>query len=259
MRRKQLAFTIIPVALVMVQVASDGFAASLAIPVAADTYIRNDGAGPNSKNDDDPDNELIVGTNAGVDDRLNGLLRFDVSGLKSGLGPGDSLQINSVELQMQTRSGAGGAGSTLTLDLREYGFEFVEADATYNDPDGDGNAGTGDTTPGGTFGTLLSTTTFNPSPQNNPVTFGSSPEFISALLDALATDDTLNLLLAENSPDSTQQFARFNDEDRDPPPTLAVDFDVVAAVPEPSSIALWTLLGLMGIGFGWRQWRGRTS
>jgi len=51
------------------------------IDVAADTYIRNDSTGPNSKNDADTDNEIIIGTNGSLAAELNGLLRFDLSGI----------------------------------------------------------------------------------------------------------------------------------------------------------------------------------
>jgi hypothetical protein len=38
-------------------------------------------------------------------------------------------------------------------------------------------------------------------------------------------------------------------------PPFAIDDIRVQAVPEPSTIAIWSLLGLVGLGCGWRKWK----
>ena len=92
-------------------------AAVIQIEVLDDTYIRSDSGGPDSKNDGDSDNEIIVGRNgaAGVA-LLNGLARFDLSDILA-LGPAANLQINSVTLTGITRAGDTGQGSNVTLTL----------------------------------------------------------------------------------------------------------------------------------------------
>ena len=37
--------------------------------------------------------------------------------------------------------------------------------------------------------------------------------------------------------------------------TVALDSIAIAEIPEPASIALWSLLGIVGIAFGWRRCR----
>lgn len=56
-------------------------AAVIQIAVEADTYIRNDAAGPNTINDGDADNEIIIGVNGSSTAELRGLLRFDLAPL----------------------------------------------------------------------------------------------------------------------------------------------------------------------------------
>jgi hypothetical protein len=197
-------------------------AVTVDIDVSADTYIRNDSGGPNSKNDGDGDDEIIIGTNGSLSAELNGLLRFDLSSLYVLGSPGD-ITINSVTLTGTTRSGQGGAGSNVLINAYDYGFEFVEADATYNDPDGDGDVGTGDTTAGGANGTLLSSVNVaNPATVLQPHVFADSANFRNAVATQLAGDGTLNLLLRGNGTGS-QSFVRFSDEDRPDPFRLSVD------------------------------------
>ncbi len=217
-------------------------AAVIQIEVLDDTYIRSDSGGPDSKNDGDSDNEIIVGRNgaAGVA-LLNGLARFDLSDILA-LGPAANLQINSVTLTGITRAGDTGQGSNVTLTLYEYGFEFIEAHATWNDPDGDGAIGTGDITPGGTLGTLLSSVLVaDPIPSGQSIIYADSPAFRSAVAGQLAGDGTLNLLLTGTG-DNTQSFVRFDDEDRANPLLLAVD---VTVIPEMGSVTLFGLSALL--------------
>lgn len=218
-------------------------AAIVQVDVLADTYIRSDLSGQDSKNDADADNEIIVGRNGNTSEVLNGLIRFDLSDLLA-LGPAANLQINSVTLTGTTRTGHPGQGTDVTLNLYDYGFEFIEADATYNDPDGDGNGGTGDITPGGTQGTLLSSL-ITPTTGNGitglTIVYTDSTAFRDALSNQLAGDGTLNLLLTGTGA-NTQSFLRFDDEDRPDPFFLTVD---VTVIPEPSSILLLGLSSLL--------------
>ena len=209
-------------------------AAIVQIGVQADTYIRNDGGGPNSKNDGDGDNEIIVGINGSPAAELNGLLRFDLSPL-AGMGS----TINSVTLTGTTRGGANGAGSNNNFTVYDYGFEFIEADATYNDPDGDGAAGTGDTTAGGTLGTIVTTGLVASNVSGQTIVFGDSPAFRNAVATQLAGDQTLNLLLRGAPAAGNQGFLRFDDEDRPNPFLLTVDI-----VPEPGTASLLGLSAL---------------
>ena len=87
----------IPTAALILCLSAGAYADTLDLVVDADTYIRNDAGGPNSKNDTDPDNEVIVGINGSASAELNGLLRFDLSDLLVLGSPGD-ITLNSVTL-----------------------------------------------------------------------------------------------------------------------------------------------------------------
>lgn len=214
--------------------------------VADSTYIRNDGAGPNSKNDDDGDDENIVGFNSAATAQLRALYEFDLSAIS---GP---VVANSVNLVQTSR---GDMGSDFTLALYQYGSDFVEADATWNDPDGDGNAGTGDTTAGGTTGTFLSSLAYDVSAVSlgDDVTISDTAAFRTAVQSAIDSATPLRLILVPEDHPGGQGFARFYDEtfgtlgDR---PELIVTF---SPIPEPSTFTFSTL-GLLSLGFvGWRR------
>ncbi len=84
---------------VFVLTATESQSATLTTTVVADTYIRESQA--NTNQDNDGDNEIIVGTN-GTGDRLNGLFRFDLSALAGMAGPSEIIQVNSVTLNATT-------------------------------------------------------------------------------------------------------------------------------------------------------------
>ncbi len=119
--------------------------------VADNTYIRS-GIHTNTPQDDDRDDEIIVGWSGS---EMRPMFEFDLTRIETEA-DGNPVTIDSVRLVLTSR-GANLGGTALNLSLHEYGFAFVEVDATWNDPDGDGAAGTGDTTAGGTLGTTLST------------------------------------------------------------------------------------------------------
>jgi hypothetical protein len=189
-------------------------------------YIRQNEADTNQNGD--PDQELIVGFTTD-NTELRGLLEFDISTI-----PATDV-IDSVSLGLRT---GGGLSSAITINIYEYGSDFDEATATWNAP------APGEAIAGGTLGTLLSSATFNPT-VNADITFGNSPAFQIAVSDALAGDGFLRLILArsDNSGPGQNRFARFADETDTPladRPEL-----VISHIPEPSSLMLLGLGGLL--------------
>ncbi|MBL7218734.1 MAG: DNRLRE domain-containing protein [Phycisphaerae bacterium] len=199
------------------------------------TYIRS--GSPTDNFDLDEDLELIAGPT--VTDVLRTLLEFDVSTIPA------SNQIDSASLVLTTCSnGTGGIGGTETFNVHAYNYDIVETVSTWDDPDGDGNDATGDTTAGGTLGTLLTSASFLVTQKGLAVTFGDSSAFRTAVSDALAGDGFLRLILANNDEtvNSTHNFARFAADsfgttgDR---PELVVEH-----TPEPATMSLLALGGL---------------
>ena len=164
-------------------------------------YIRSghdNPAYPNTNWNADTDNEVIVGPTIG--DVLRGLIEFDVSEIPA------SDKIDSVSQVLTTLNATPGIGGINTFSAYAYGFDFDETTATWNAP------GSGDTTAGGTFGTLLSSVTFDTTQQDLTVTFDDTPEFRAALADALAGDGFLRLILANDDETvGAHNFARFAD------------------------------------------------
>jgi len=196
-------------------------------------YIRsghNNPAYPDTNWNDDPDNEVIVGPTAG--DVLRGLFEFDVSDIPA------SDQIDSVSLVLTTHSSSPGIGGDNTFNAYAYRFDFDEATATWNAP------GAGDTTPGGTFGTLLSSVTFDTTDLALAVTFGDTPEFRAAVADALAGDGFLRLILANNDETiGAHNFARFADGTPFTSENRLPEL-LVIHTPEPATMSLLALGGL---------------
>lgn len=215
--------------------------------VADSTTVREDS--PSTVQNNDNDFENIVGVHGG--NELRGLFEFDLSNLAA---LGDGVEVAAAELRLATRSDFGGSGSSITVDLYEYLFDFDEAGATWNDPDGDGSATTGDTTPGGTFETLLTSATFNPSTTGMFVTFDNTDAFRDAVIDAIeSSDHTLRLLARVDSDTTGSLYARFQDErvfDGSDHGFLAGRpmLTVLTTIPEPSSLALLAIgVALLGV------------
>jgi len=209
--------------------------------VANNTWLRSGGSA-NTPQDDDPDDEVIVGFSG---TEMRPMFEFDLTQIET-IAAGNPVTIDSVQLVLTSRGDS--SGTDLDLNLRDYGFAFVESAATWNDPDGDGSSGTGDTTAGGTLGTVLQTlAALNPSALSNgdTVTFDDSAAFQTAVEDALsAGDNTLRLLLEPE--DTSGTFIRFYDETVATAgyrPELVVEFTVI---PEPSTLAL-AALGMLGL------------
>ena len=196
-------------------------------------YIRsgdNNPAYADTNWNDDSDNEVIVGPTTG--DLLRGLFKFDVSEIPA------SDQIDSVSLVLTTHSNSPGIGGDNTFNVYAYGSDFDEATATWNAP------GAGDTTPGGTFGTLLSSVTFDTADLALAVTFGDTPEFRAAVADALAGDGFLRLILAnDDETTGAHNFARFADGTPFTSENRLPEL-LVIHTPEPATMSLLALGGL---------------
>ena len=195
-----------------------------------------------------------------VDEEMRALFEFDLSGLASQAGVGETIQINSVSLSLYSYSGLGEAD--LELGLYSYNFDFNESTATWNDPDGDGSPTTGDTTAGGTLRTLLSVAIGIDPHTPATIVFGDSVAFASFVEAAVvASDSTLRLLARRTAGtmevygEADRSFVRTDSETGTTAsnrPRLSIDYSIVS-VPEPSS---WVLLAMatMGLmGAGWRR------
>ena len=212
--------------------------------LADSTHIRSDRA--TSPQDDDPGDENIIGRVGSS--AMRGMFEFDLSEIEAqGRTP------TGVQLVMTTLGTDDGQGpDPLTVDLYQYGFDFVEGSATWNDPDGDGNPATGDTTPGGTFGSALTAASFNPVPRDQVITFGDTAAFLDAVNAALASpDNTLRLIArASSESGSGNHFVRFLDETIAAPqgrPELIVTLAPVSVIPEPATMCA-VGLALAGLG-----------
>jgi hypothetical protein len=168
-------------------------------------YVRS--GDPDANFNGDPDRELIVGTTAGgTPDVLRALLAFDLGTLPA------AGVVGSASLILTTHSNTGldqgGEAGDPTFHLHAYGFDVDETNSTWNAP------GTGDPTAGGTLGTLVSLARFDPAVTDQVITFDNTPEFRSAVSDALAGDGILRLAVAKSNESTvgTHEFARFHDE-----------------------------------------------
>jgi hypothetical protein len=166
------------------------------------TYIRSNAVDGNFN--DDPDLELIVGTTTGgTADILRSLLEFDLSAVRT------SDQADSVSLVLTTHSTTGldqgGVDGNPIFDVYSYGFDIDDTAATWGAP------GDGDTTAGGTLGTLLTSASFDVTVTGQAITFGDTPAFHSAVDDTLAGDGILRLIVVKHDESTigTHEFARF--------------------------------------------------
>jgi len=219
--------------------------------VADSTHIRGDNDTPQ---DNDSNYENIIGYYSSPHE-FHGLFEFDLSDLAAKADQG-FLEVLGAEFLLTTRADQGGNSTDLTLNIHEYPFDFVESAARWSDPDGDGDPLTGDTTPGGTLGTMLTQATLNPMDTGLLVRFTNSEAFRAAVEAAIASGDhTLRLIAV---PGGGSGYARFQDERAggnpvygsiDGRPMLLITY----AVPEPSTVVLLSLGGLGLVAFARRR------
>ena len=212
--------------------------------VADNTWLRS-GTNANTPQDDDSDDETIVGFSG---TEMRPMFEFDLTEIETAAA-GNPFTIDSVQLVVTSRGDNLGT-TPLNLDLHEYEFPFVESLATWNNPDG---VAGGDTTPGGTLGAILqSLGVADPSAigMGDTVTLADSAAFRTAVENALtAGDNTLRLLLRGDATSGTK-FIRFYDETfgtRGFRPGLVVDFTVADVIPEPATLSLLGLGALLAL------------
>lgn len=177
--------------------------------------------------------QLIVGTTSGVAaDVLRSVLEFDISAIPA------SHLIDDVSLLLTTYSqgglDGGGEPGSPTFNVYSYAFDIDETAATWNAP------GAGDPNAGGTLGTLLTSASFDVTQTGETVTFGDTPEFRTAVSDALASDGLLRLILAKSDETTvgTHEFARFASNEF---ATLGhrPELMVTHSIPEPSTFVMF--------------------
>lgn len=197
--------------------------------VTGDTYIRNDGGtGSTTTQNDDTDNEFIVGNNGAVLNSLRGLLRFDVSSIVNdvntiGGGNFSNLVINSATIQVFERRGF---ARTYNLIVNRYDYAFNPATSTWVAP------AAGDSTAGGTIGTALGSQSvaWDATADNQDATITLSNSGFGALVSG-HIGNTIHLILTTDST-TAPNFLSFT-SDRSTTTSrhakLTVDYTVIPA------------------------------
>lgn len=250
---KTPSMTVLPTIALTIGFTAVTHAATLSVRVGQDTYIRTDNnalAGQNQNGD--TDNELLIGSNGSKIDVLRSLLGFDVSQITddvTNIGGGDfsNLIITSATLTIYERRGFNPANPG-TLNVSSYDSGFVDSVSTWVDPDGDGSSATGDATAGGTLGTLLASGVslgWDSTADNNSSVIGlNTTGLVTAIQNAASLGD-LSLII--NTTGFSEAFYSIT-SDRSATTTRHALLDIeytVAAVPEPASLALMGLGGLL--------------
>ena len=208
------------------------------IPVGDMTYLRertfNNLSTTPQDGDVEPRTEVLIGLNgngaAGSGrGEMRALMEFDLSSLN--LPPTQT--IDSARLEILAYRGDVDPAEEIAFDLHSYSSDFVESLATWVDPDGDGNTATGDTTQGGTLGTLLGTSSTldgdvddydaNGTTEllHERVVVDGNTDFTNAAVSAQGGD--LRLILKPNMTITTgSDFLGFFDEDSSYAPELIV-------------------------------------
>ena len=206
------------------------------VPVGDLTYVREATGFNDTPQDGDvnPRTEFLVGYNGNGDlgtgrGVMRGLLEFDLAA--AGIPAADA--ISTVRLEAIAYRGSVGSSESVQFDLHELPGDFNEATATWFDPDGNGSDASGDTTPGGTLGQLLDTTSrflggnedFNADGGaeifHERVVFESSSAFQNVV--EAARDDTVRFAISPNSTGNTSRdFFGFFDDDSEYAPELIV-------------------------------------
>ena len=201
-------------------------------------------------------NDAGAGTN-----QRKAYIRYDSSSLV-GTVENATLNLNFVD------TGLGAGGTTINWEFEVYGLNngdpgeaWVEGDggtdATATSPPGEltwNNAPANDTGSGFAFlANATSLGTFDLLGRDGTVNFTSS-DLIDFLNDD--TDGLVTFMIARNTeqPNSSNTYvhgiASLENSTVD-----AATLDVTLAVPEPATVAIWVLLGVIGMGYGWRRCR----
>ncbi len=176
-------------------------------------------------------NQFFVGREAG-NNTLRGLIEYDISALD-----GLYSSIDSVSLILNIK--ANGSGGNFNIGLYEYAFPVDESTATWNSP------ALGDSTPGGSVGTLLSSANAPGGSGPVDVTFANSSAFQSAVNSALSGDGKLRFLVKQDSGGSSdfRRFTADGDGTTADRPELLISFN---AIPEPSTALLLISAAMLG-------------
>lgn len=204
------------------------YATVFTVTVTGDTYFRNDGGtGPTTQQNDDTDNEMLVGSN-GATNNLRGLMRFDVASIVNDvntIGGGNfaNLTVNSASLQVFERRGR---ANTVNVIVNDYNFAFDPATATWTAP------AAGDSAAGGTVGSPLGSQsiTWDATADNQSATIPLTPATLKTSLQNHLSN-SLHFILTTNTP--TQNFLSIR-SDRDAAQSarfarLTIDYTVAPA------------------------------
>ncbi len=172
-------------------------AATLDTTVTGDTFIRNDSASNASQNwNEDPGNRFIVGSSGGTNN-FRGMVKFDVAAIVNDvntIGGGNfaNLIINSASLKVFE---AQGNAATLNVIVNQYGFAFVPTNNSWNSP------ASGDTTPGGTVGSVLGSQsiTWDATSNNQDATITLSSSLLKTFI-AGHLANSINFILTTDTP-----------------------------------------------------------
>ncbi|PQJ29072.1 PEP-CTERM sorting domain-containing protein [Rubritalea profundi] len=180
---------------------------------------------------------IIIGLAEVGNERLRGLFEFDISTIPT-IDLIDSVTLDLTTLGTAGINNVGGGGALTTFNIYTHAFDIDETTATWDVPGGGAPAG-------GTFGTFLTSASFDVEQTSQTHNFGDSAAFQTAVSNALAGDGILRLIIANNDESNlgTHDFARFVDNESagTSAPKLSVTY---SAVPEPSTTALIGLGGL---------------
>ena len=172
--------------------------------------------------------QIIVGRNATIG-VLRGVQQFDLTALKTAIGS-SAFVINDVSLSFTTASSAGsnstGGSHTFAVSRLTQGrTSFSETGVTWNNAP---------SAAGGQPGILLSALAFDPATPNSLRTFPDSPEFRTAIYDAIQQSDaTLRLLVHLRDGEgvsSHSRFVRFVSDEATPTsarPKLVINYTVL--------------------------------
>lgn len=206
-----------------------------------DSFIRSDNTASNTNS-----NVLLVGELASGAGNLRSLLAFNLSSPDL-----IGATINSVTLTLRANDiDSGSAGGTMQVNLNLLDSAFTETGATWV------SSGTGAWTAGGPYSTLLSSTSGEvKAAVGTTFTFGSTTDFVNAVLSSVSGTGVLNLMLKlDDETTTSRNIFRFTSSEPTTTggvtsafaPLLTIDY-TAAPVPEPATAALLGGLAVLGL------------